>query len=347
MDFSMSFKIIVEPSNKQFECLADESILAAGIRQGVVMPYGCKNGACGSCKGQVLSGFIDQGPHQASALAALEREVGQALFCCARPLSDLVIKARIMTAAGDFAIKKLPCRVASLVKATPDVMVLKLQLPANEKFQYLAGQYIEFILRDGTRRSYSMGAAAHIADQLELHIRHMPGGKFTDPLFGSAAPALKEKDILRLEGPMGTFYLREDSLKPIIMLASGTGFAPLKAMVEHTIFKHMNRPIYFYWGARRPQDLYMQAKCEQWALELSHFKYTPVVSDALAQDSWTGRTGFVHHAVMQDFTDLSGYQVYACGAPIVVSSAQADFIGMRGLPSDEFFADSFTSAADL
>jgi CDP-4-dehydro-6-deoxyglucose reductase, E3 len=342
----MTFSVTVQPSGKQFDVQAHESILEAGLRQGVVMPYGCKNGACGSCKGVVQSGQFEQGPHQKTALPEIERSNGAALFCCAKPLSDMVIEARVI-AAGDFPIKKLPCRVASLELVTRDVAILKLQLPANERLQYRAGQYVEMLLRDGSRRSYSMGSAPHLAEQVELHIRHMPGGKFTDTVFGATTPAMKEKDILRFEGPMGTFFLREDSDKPIVLLASGTGFAPIKALMEHAIYKQVTRPIQLYWGGRRPADLYLNQLCEQWASELAHFEYIPVISDAIEQDAWSGRTGFVHQAVIQDHPDLSGCQVYACGAPIVINSAQRDFVALCHLPADEFYADSFTSAADL
>ena len=342
----MTFTVTVKPAGRQFAVEPDENVLEAALRQGVVLPYGCKNGACGSCKARVADGSFEQGAHSEKALTAEEVVRGLALMCCARPTSDLTIEARVVAGAGDIPIRKMPCRIASITRAAPDVAVLRLQLPASERLQYLAGQYVELLLRDGSRRSYSMASAPHLADQLELHVRHMPGGKFTDALFGLAQTAVKEKDILRFEGPLGTFFLREDSEKPIVLLASGTGFAPIKAVVEHAIHKGVARPMTLYWGGRRPQDLYMNALAEQWARELPSFRYVPVVSDALPEDGWTGRTGFVHRAVMEDFPDLSGHQVYACGAPIVVDSARHDFVAHCGLPEDEFFADSFTSAAD-
>ncbi|HQP68543.1 MAG TPA: CDP-6-deoxy-delta-3,4-glucoseen reductase, partial [Quisquiliibacterium sp.] len=251
-----------------------------------------------------------------------------------------------VSAAGDIPIRKMPVRVSWIERVAADVAVIRLQLPANERLQYLAGQYVELILRDGARRSYSMACAPHLAEQLELHIRHMPGGRFTDMVFGAVQPALKERDILRIEGPMGTFFLREDSTKPMVLLASGTGFAPIKALIEHAIHKGVRRPMTLYWGGRRPADLYMNDLCARWARELPDFRYVPVVSDALPEDGWTGRTGFVHRAVMADFPDLSGHQVYACGAPVVVESARTDFVASCRLPEDEFFADAFTSAAD-
>ena len=339
----MTFQVLVNPSGRQFSCDAGESILAAAIRAGVGLPYGCKNGACGSCKGKLVSGQAELGTHQERALSAAEREAGQTLFCCAMPQSDVVIEAREVLGIGDFPIKKLPSRVAKLDRLTDDVMVLSLQLPATERMQFKAGQYIEFLLKDGKRRAYSMATAPHSDELLALHIRHMPGGLFTDQLFGT----LKEKDILRFEGPLGTFFLREDSEKPIVMLASGTGFAPIKAMIDHWAHQQSTRPITLYWGGRRPADLYMNALCEEWAKTLPNFRYIPVISDALPEDQWNGRTGFVHKAVMHDLQNLSDYQVYACGAPIMVEAAQRDFVAECKLPNEEFFADSFTSEADL
>jgi len=339
----MTFQVLVNPSGRQFSCDAGESILAAAIRAGVGLPYGCKNGACGSCKGKLVSGQAEIGAHQERALSAAEREAGQTLFCCAMPQSDVVIEVREVLGVGDFPIKKLPSRVAKLERVTDDVMILSLQLPATERMQFKAGQYIEFLLKDGKRRAYSMATAPHSDELLALHIRHMPGGLFTDQVFGT----LKEKDILRFEGPLGTFFLREDSQKPIVMLASGTGFAPIKAMIDHWAHQESTRPVTLYWGGRRPADLYMNALCEEWSKTLPNFRYIPVISDALPEDNWTGRTGFVHKAVMQDLQNLSDYQVYACGAPIMVESAQRDFIAECQLPNEEFFADSFTSEADL
>jgi CDP-4-dehydro-6-deoxyglucose reductase len=342
----MAFTVTVQPSGRQFNADSDQTILDAALAQSVVLPYGCKNGACGSCKARLVSGEVELGPHSAKALSAEDATRGMTLPCCARPRGDVVIEARVVAGAGDIALRRMPCRISSITEVAPDVRILRLQLPANERLQYLAGQYIEFILKDGTRRSYSMASAPHLADQLELHIRHMPGGRFTDPLFGATTPALKERDILRLEGPMGTFFLREESDKPIVLLASGTGFAPIKAVIEHAIHRGIRRPMRLYWGGRRPRDLYLASQCEQWARELPDFRYVPVVSDALPEDGWQGRTGFVHQAVIDDFPDLSGHQVYACGAPIVVESARRDFTARCGLPPDEFFADAFTSAAD-
>ena len=342
----MTYTITVQPSGRSFEAEPAETMLAAGIRQGIGLPYGCKDGACGSCKCKKLSGSVTHGPHQEKTLSAQEEADGYVLTCCGTATSDVVLESRQVTHAGAFPIKKMPARVATLEKLSPDVVRLKLQLPANDIIQYHAGQYVEFILRDGARRSYSMANAPHTliesgAPMVDLHIRPMPGGKFTDHVFG----AMKEKEILRIEGPYGSFHLQE-SPKPIVLLASGTGFAPIKAIIEHMQFMGITREAVLYWGGRRPQDLYMDEWVKARCAEMPHLKYVPVVSDALPEDGWSGRTGFVHLAVLQDFADLSGHQVYACGAPIVVDSARKDFVEKAGLPEHEFFADAFTSEAD-
>jgi CDP-4-dehydro-6-deoxyglucose reductase len=338
----MTHQVTVQPSGHVFQVPEGETVLAAALNQGFHLPYGCRNGACGSCKGKLVAGQIDQGKYQHSALSDDERAASYALFCVAKPLSDLTIEVRSIGAVKDIPVKKLPCRVHSLERVADDVMIVRVKLPANERLQFLAGQYIEFILKDGTRRSFSMANPPHDDEFLQLHVRHVPGGQFTDHVFGT----LKERDILRFEGPLGSFFLHE-SAKPIVFVASGTGFAPIKAILEDAFKKGIDRPMTLYWGARRPKDLYLHDLPVRWAAEHAHFRYVPVISDGLPEDAWQGRTGFVHRAVMEDFADLSAHQVYACGVPIMVDSARRDFTHERKLPIDEFYADSFTTQADL
>ncbi|MBL8335800.1 MAG: CDP-6-deoxy-delta-3,4-glucoseen reductase [Rhodoferax sp.] len=338
----MSFQISIQPSGRSFTADPGEAMLTAGIRQGIGLPYGCKDGACGSCKCRKISGTVVHGPHQSKALSSDEEAQGFVLTCCGVAHSDVVLESRQVTEAGAFPIRKMPARVSSLERKSHDVILLRLQLPANDPFNYRPGQYVEFLLRDGSRRSYSMANAPHNGPGLELHIRHMPGGKFTDHVFN----VMKEKEIQRIEGPYGSFFLREDSERPIVLLASGTGFAPIKALIEHMQFQGIQRPATLYWGGRRPEDLYMDAWVRERLAEMPHLRYVPVISDALPEDGWTGRTGFVHRAVLEDLPDLSGYQVYACGAPIVVDSARRDFSELAGLAEEEFFADAFTTEAD-
>jgi CDP-4-dehydro-6-deoxyglucose reductase, E3 len=336
-------RVTLQPSGHQFEVEEGEAILAAALRQHFVLPYGCRNGACGSCKGRLLEGSIDYGVYQKKALPDAEKAQGKALFCQAKPLTDVVIEARTIGAAKDIAIKTLPCRVQKMERLADDVMILYFKLPANERLQFLAGQYIEFLLKDGARRSFSMGNAPHDDELIQLHVRRVAGGAFTDHVFGR----MKERDILRFEGPLGTFFLREESVKPIVFVASGTGFAPIKSIIEHAFHKSVARPMVLYWGGRRPRDLYMNELPLKWVAEHPGFRYIPVISDALPEDQWSARTGFVHRAVMEDFPDLSGHQVYACGVPVMVDASRRDFTLQCGLPEDEFFADSFTTAADL
>ena len=338
-------QITVQPSGRSFEALPGETMLAAAIRAGVGLPYGCKDGACGSCKCKKLEGSVVHGEHQEKALSAAEEAAGWVLTCCGTAQGPVVLESRQVTDESAYPIKKLPVRVAALEKLSNDVMRMRLQLPAADTFRYHAGQYVEFILKDGVRRAYSMANAPHTqetAPGVELHIRHMPGGRFTDHVFG----ALKEKEILRIEGPFGSFFLREDTDKPIVMVASGTGFAPIKALIEHLRHLGLARPATLYWGGRRSGDLYMEAWLREQVAAMPNLVYVPVVSDALPADGWSGRTGFVHQAVLEDFSDLSGHQVYACGAPIVVDSARTAYTAQRGLPPEEFYADAFTSEAD-
>lgn len=340
-----TFQITVEPSGRQFSASGQETILAAAIHAGVGLPYGCKDGACGSCKCKKLSGEVTHEAYSENALSEAELAAGLILTCRATATSDVVLESRQVTGANAFPIKKMPVRVNALEKLSHDVMRVQLQLPAHTAFQFHAGQYLEFILRDGSRRAYSMATPPHVAANtpaIELHIRHMPGGKFTDHVFG----AMKEKEILRAEGPFGSFFLREDSDKPMVFLASGTGFAPIKALLEHMQHKGMTRPVSLYWGGRRPEDLYMDAWLKELSTTMPNLSYVPVVSDAQPEDNWSGRTGYVHQAVLDDFADLSGHEVYACGAPVVVESARSSYTSQRGLPEECFFADAFTSEAD-
>jgi CDP-4-dehydro-6-deoxyglucose reductase, E3 len=341
----MTFSILIQPSGRSFAAEPDEPVLAAAIRNGIGLPYGCRDGACGSCKCRMLEGNVTHGRHQQKALSSAEEAAGMILACCAVPQSDLVIEARMVPGAGEFPVRKMPCRVISIDRPAPDVVLLKLQLPANDVMRYHAGQYVEFILRDGARRSYSMANAPHTQAQspaIELHLRHLPGGKFTDHVFG----ALKEKDILRIEGPFGSFFLREESDKPIVLLASGTGIAPIKAIIEHMEHKGLERPAALYWGCRSRADLYLHDWALTAAQRLAWLRYVPVLSEPHDADAWTGRTGLVHEALMHDHADLSSYQVYACGVPVMVEAARRDLVQLRGLPAEEFYADAFTSEAD-
>lgn len=334
----MTFQTVIQPSGHSFPIEAHETILEAALKHGYTLPYSCRDGVCGTCKGKVVTGQVDYGKFQEDTLTNEEKAVGMALFCCAKPLSDLIIECREVTAVNDIPVRTLPCRVQKMERPAPDVMVLSLKLPANERMQFLAGQYIDILLKEHKPRSFSLANAPHNDEFLELHIRNIAGGAFTHHVFET----MKERDILRFKGPLGTFFLREDTQKPIIFVASGTGFAPIKAIIEHALFIGMQRPMHFYWGGRKLNDLYMLDQARHW--ESQGIGFTPVLSEALTTDSWQGRTGFVHQAVLDDHADLSAYEVYVCGAPVVVEAAQRDFTALRNLPPEAFFSDAFTYA---
>ncbi len=337
----MPAQITIKPSDHSFVCGDEQTVLTAAMAADLMLPYGCRNGACGSCKGRILSGEVDYGRYVATTLSEEEKRQGLALFCCAKPKTDLIIEVKEVRRAGDIRIRRLPCRIESIDKPAPDVAIVRLKLPVNERLQYLPGQYVDFILKDSRRRSFSLATAPFDDALLELHIRHVPGGLFTDQLFTK----YQGREILRLEGPFGGFYLREESDKPIVFVAGGTGFAPIKAMIEHALHFDHGRPMVLYWGARKRRDLYLPELPGRWQQEHSSFTFIPVLSEPDAESGWPGRTGFVHQAVLNDFDDLSGYHVYVCGGPAMVDAARAAFTAERKLPPEAFFADSFTYAA--
>ena len=348
----MTFKVRIEPSGHEFATEGNETILEAALRHGYNLPYSCRNGACATCKGKVIEGRVDYGVYENKALSEQEKLAGMALFCRSRPLSDVVIEAREIGAAKGVVIKTLPCRVVRMEKLAHDVMVLYLKLPQNERLQFLAGQYLDILLRDGRRRSFSLANPPHADELLQLHIRHLPGGHFSEHVF----TRMKEKDLLRFQGPLGTFFLREDdeqdssaaaqsSQRPIILMAGGTGFAPIKGMLEHAFYVGMQRPIHLFWGVRAKRDLYMHSLVQSWVEAHEQFRYTPVLSEPATEDRWEGRCGWVHEAVADDYPDLRGYEVYASGPPAMIEAGKAAFAA-RALPAEQFFYDSFERARD-
>jgi CDP-4-dehydro-6-deoxyglucose reductase len=335
----MSYQITIKPSGHIFSAEAYETLLEAAMEAGLNLPYGCRNGTCGTCKGKVVEGLVDYGEHVANLLTDKEKQAGLTLFCCARPLTDLVIETREVSANNTVKPRIMPARVQRLQQLSHDVMALFIKLPSNERMQFMAGQYVEFILKDGKRRAFSFANAPHEDELLEMHLRLIPGGQFTHYVFSE----MHEKAILRLEGPFGSFYLREDSARPIIFVAGGTGFAPIKGIIEHLLHHKSQRKMLLYWGALTKQDLYMQDLPQKWQAENPDFSFIPVLSEPLSTDNWQGRTGLVHQAVLADYKDLSGYQAYVCGAPAMVDIAHQAFVE-QGLNADEFFSDAFTYA---
>ena len=333
----MAHRVTLKPTGHSYEVPDGKNILQAGLDAGYMLPYSCRAGVCRTCRGTIVEGKVDYGLAHETYLPQSDRAKGYALLCQAKPLTDLTIEVREVHGVRP---RIIPCRVERFDKPAADVAVLGLRLPMNENFRFLAGQYIDILLKEGKRRSYSLATKPDPSGvtALEIHVRQTPGGLFTEHVFSK----LKVRDLLRFEGPLGSFYLREESDKPIILLASGTGFAPIRSIIEYALEKKIEekRPMTLYWGCRVKPDLYQMDLAESWTRP--GFKFVPVLSD----EQWSGRTGFVHRAVMQDFPDMSGVQVYACGAPVVIESARRDFSAQCALPADEFYADSFLTEAD-
>jgi CDP-4-dehydro-6-deoxyglucose reductase len=333
-----AYRVRLQPSGREFTVAENETVLEAALNAGLTLPYSCRNGSCGTCKGKVLAGAVDYGVYETKALTPEERAQGKALLCQAVPRSDLVIEAKEIALIRDVPIKLLPARVVGMVRRAHDVMVMSLKLPQNERFKFVAGQYIDILLKNGARRSFSIANPPQQDTTLELHVRHVPGGTFTGHVFTQ----MKEKDLLRFRGPLGVFFLRE-SERPAILVAGGTGFAPIKSIMEDALARGLTRPLHVYWGARARRDLYLDELPERWAREHAHVRYTPVLSEPSPDDAWAGRTGWVHDAVLDDCPDLSGVEVYASGPPPMIEAIKMSF-SARGLPEDRLYYDSFEFA---
>lgn len=336
---NMSSKITIHSNKLSFCSEADETILQAAFRQGYNLPYNCRNGLCGACKGQLLDGEIYY-QNAISGLSQHEKKQGYILCCQAIPKTDINLEIKEIEQASNLLTRKLPCRVDKCEKLNDDVIRLFLKLPAGERLQFFAGQYIDFLLQDGKRRSFSLANAPHDDEHLELHIRYYQGGVFSE----YALHTLQEGALLKFAGPLGTFCLRTDSQRPIIMVAGGTGFAPIKSIIEHAIYANYQRPIHLYWGAREEADLYLHHLAQAWADENAYIHYTPVLSDVKADAGWQGRTGLVHVAVLEDIEDIASHEVYTCGPPPMIKAVR-DTCLKRQLSKQHIYTDSFEFAA--
>ncbi len=337
----MTFEVEIENSKHHFSVAAGESILDASLHQGIGLPYGCRNGACGSCVATLVSGSVHYPGGEPEVLAGQDA-TNQIAVCQAHPQTDLLINVREVETAGDISVKRVPCRVEHHQRLSHDVMQIHLKLPATERLQFLAGQYIEFVLKDGRRRAFSIANAPHQDEYLELHIRHVPGGSFTGHVFDE----LKDRALLRMEGPLGTFYLREESPRPVLMMAGGTGFAPLKGMLEHAFYIGFDRPIHLFWGVRAKRDLYMDELPSQWQQQHPRFRYTPVLSEPRPEDHWQHATGLVHETLMAQYPDLSQFDIYMSGPPPMIEAATHAFAN-RGAEPAHMYSDAFEFASDV
>jgi CDP-4-dehydro-6-deoxyglucose reductase len=335
-DDTMSFDVTLSPSGKRFTVEDDESVLEAAIRQGVGLPYGCRSGRCGSCMSTLIEGEVG---YPDSDPSALEMEAAdKCLPCVAYALSDLTLEIREVESAADIEPRMLPCRVQQVDHLAHDVVRLMLKLPEDQRLQFQAGQYLDFVLADGSKRAFSIANAPEDDQLIELHIRHVDGGKFTDWVWSQ----MKDRAILRIEAPHGGFVLDQDSPRPWLFIGGGTGFAPLKSQIEHSFHKGTTRPMALYWGVRSRRDLYLPDLPQQWADEHPNFRHVPVLSEPDAD--WSGRSGFVHEAVLQDIPNLPDYDIYMAGPPIMVKSARDAFLA-KGVPDAQLHYDAFEYAA--
>ncbi len=340
----MTFEVTLLPSGNRFECAPGQEILKAGLAAGLMLPFSCRSGMCRTCRGKVVKGQVDFGAAHDKYLSEADRAEGLALLCCARPLADISIEVDEVDLNRSNKPKRMPARVLELQHPAPDVCIVKLGLPANEPLVYQPGQFLDVLLANGKRRSYSIANAprAEGVRQLELHLRHMPGGTFTDYVFTQ----MKPREMVQIEVPLGQFHLKQDSARPIVFMATGTGFAPIKSMVEHLLETAEERPMRIYWGGRHRRDLYQFDLATEWAQRHAHIAFIPVLSQALAEDHWQGRTGYVQQAVVEDLPSLVNHEVYACGSPAMVADAERVLQDRGQLPAAHYHADAFITEAD-
>lgn len=337
----MTFQVTIESSGHRFRVNDGQSILDAALQQGIGLPYGCRNGACGSCVASLVTGRVHYPDGKPVALESTGVD-NPVVICKARADSDLVIAVREVQTAPDISIKTLPCRAEHLQRLSHDVMQVMLRLPESERLQFLAGQYIEFILKDGRRRAFSIANAPHEDQFLELHIRHVPGGSFTGHVFDE----MKDRALLRINGPLGSFYLREESTRPVIMMAGGTGFAPLKGMLEHAFHIGFKPPVHLFWGVRQQRDLYMDELVKTWVRQHPQLRYTPVLSEPEAGAGWQGETGLVSDAVLKSCPELDAFDIYMSGPPAMIEAATPLFFAHGAQPA-HMYSDAFEFAQDV
>ena len=333
----MTFKVQLEPSGHSFSVQEGETLLAAALRQNIGLPYGCRSGCCGACAARLSVGELTYPDGEPPALRGLSADM--CLPCLAQPASDLTLQVRETASTAEIEVRILPCRVVRVEHLAHDVIQLFLKLPEGQRLQFQAGQYLEFLLSDGRRRAFSIANAPHDDEFIELHIRHVDGGKFTDWVFNK----LQERSILRIQAPLGSFVLDETSDRPMLFLAGGTGFAPVKGQIEHAFHRGIERPMALYWGVRSQRDLYMAELPERWCAEHPQFSFVPVLSEPDAD--WSGRSGWVHDALLADHPDLSGFDIYMAGPPAMVFAARDAFRGAGAL-DEHMFSDVFSYAKD-
>jgi CDP-4-dehydro-6-deoxyglucose reductase, E3 len=332
----------LHPGGHGFQVRDDETVLAAALRQGVHLPDGCRTGSCGVCRAHLASGRVRYPHGLPLGLTAHERETGDVLLCRAVPDTDLVLVAQEVSAAAELTIKTLPCRVARMQSLAPEVMALTLRLPPVETLKFLPGQYIDVLLPGGQRRSFSLANPPLDDGQLEIHVGLVPGGRFSEQVFTH----MQTGALLEIQGPLGSFFLQDESHRPILLIAGGTGFAPCKSMLRHLFEKQLQRQVTLYWGARSKTDLYEMTLVEQWTREQPEFRFVPVLTEPQPEDRWTGRRGRLQDAVLADYKNFSGHDIYLAGPPAMVRSARQSLL-LKGADPEHIFSDAFDYAPEV
>jgi len=333
--------VTTKPAGNKFTANSAISILSAAMEAGVNLPYGCGNGFCGTCKAKLLAGKTSYEDGFVPDPLTEEELADNIILCCkAHAATDVTIEVHEITSATEIKPKEFNVKVASLEQVADDVIIMHLTMSEEEQMQFLAGQYIEFILEDGKRRAFSIANAPKADGNIELHLRHINEGVFTNSLFGNE---IRIGDILRVEGPLGTFFLRENTEHDIIMVAGGTGLAPIKGMLQHALDEKIQKQIYLYWGVRDVKDLYQHKILEKIAAEHANVNYIPVLSEKDSKSKWDGRTGYVTDVVAASHPDLAKFEVYMAGPPVMIEAGKKSFAKL-GLPEDRMFSDSFEIA---
>lgn len=336
---ALNHTVRIIPHERTFSVTEQQPVLSAALLAGLPLPHSCRSGRCGSCRARLLEGRVEYPGAAPLGLSPLETREGYVLLCQALARSDLLVEARPLHSAALAEIKTLRGRIERRAQLAPDVVQLLLRVPAAESLEFQAGQYLDVLLEGGLRRSYSVANAPTAGSQLELHVRQVPGGAFSETLLGN----LRAGAMLKIEGPLGRFVY-QGSAAPVIFIAGGTGFAPIKAMLGQALRETAPRDLHLYWGARTASGIYEAALLREWTDRHARLKVHTVLSDTGAVGA-AQRAGWVHEAVLEDHPSLAAFDIYAAGPPAMIAAIERSFPA-RGVSPQQLHLDSFDYAVD-